>query len=109
MVTFCRGKEWNEFRKTGGATLDIVQQPPEVGQGVVDSPGECDARLDFRGEGQLHVTEEVTCAREGKGHGPEFPQDLVPPLDACALLVRRDAVQDLCQVLYLMSRKGDCH
>ena len=45
------------------------------------------------------MAEQVAGTREGKRHGTELPQDLVPLLHGCVFLSERDTRKDLCQPL----------
>ena len=91
MVPNCQREEGDKLCDPGGPRVDIGVQPPEVLKGLVDALGEGDSRLACRGQGVLHLAEEVARPWHGKGHAAKFPQDLVPLLDGRAFLRERNA------------------
>ena len=91
-----RGRQGHQFVEAGGAAGKVSMEKTEVLKSVVDALLELE--LSFRvlvAKRLLHVTEEATGARDGKGHGAEFAKDLMPPLDRCAPLGERYLCQDV--------------
>ena len=108
-MSFGGGEEGDELGDAGGTAFDVLEQPAEVGKGVMDSFTECDPSFDFFGDGQLHVAEKVFGAWHGQRHGAELAEDLVPLFDARAFLINRDARQDCSEAFDAVRGQGDCH
>lgn len=85
----------HQFDDPGGTRMEAARQPAPVRQKVMDMVGESEAMAIFIGvsERLLECTEESPCARDPRGHRPEFPKELVPRAPRDATLAWWDGVQ----------------
>ena len=85
----------NDFGDSGGASLKVLGQPAKIVQKVVDVLVKPDPVLVvFVPEGFLQRAEQPASPRNGRDHGAELSQDLVPLLDGDAALIGVDAAED---------------
>jgi len=94
----------------GGLQGECGMEFMEVGQDGVDSQGELEVGGISRGaEGGLELAKESIGTREGKGHGLELAQGLVPLGSGYAVLGGGDAIKEFQEAGAAVVREGKGH
>ena len=88
MVSWEGWGEGHQLEDMGWAGREVLCEPEEVCQGVVDASGNR-YTFDFdMVEGLPHLAEEASCAGKGNYHQPQISKDLVPCVHNDLLLGR---------------------
>ena len=78
--------EWDELSYASGAGGEILCNPSEVIEGLVDSLAEVNSGLALGRDRILEASKHIACSWEGDSHGPQFTEDGMPLLHAGAPL-----------------------
>ncbi len=84
--------QFDEFVEPGRTCGQVVLEPLEVGQGIMDATIKTNAGGVTNGE--LELAEEATRAGKSNGHGAEFAEQFMPSADEEALLGARNFGKD---------------
>jgi hypothetical protein len=98
-----------QFVQACGTTAEILLDPAEVVEGMMETGGQSQAVVLVCAERSLEMTEESARARKGEGHGPELAEKLVPFVDGEATLRARDGSEECGEALESTLGQGDGH